>query len=60
MTTLNGINIILPLTMTNPHIEERMARDEQTKEMYLPLPYTVVLERYKTNVVCAPGLLRIA
>ena len=36
---------IIPLTITTPHIEERLVRDEQTNEMYFRLTSTVVLKR---------------
>ena len=36
---------ITPLTKTTPLIEERLLRDEQTNETYLPLTSTVVLKR---------------
>ena len=54
MTTLNGDNIISPLTLTTPHIENRFVRDEQTINMFVPLTSTVVLKCKKNeNVVCA-------
>ena len=34
-----------PLTTATPLIEERLVRDEQTNELYLPLTSTVVLKR---------------
>ena len=43
-TTLNG-NTTPPLTTATPLIEERLVRDEQTNEVYLPLTSTVVLKR---------------
>ena len=45
VTTLNGDITILPLTTATPLIEEALVRDEQTKELYLPLTSTVVLKR---------------
>ena len=36
---------IFPLTSATPHIEEKLVRDEQTNEFYLPLTSTVVLKR---------------
>ena len=38
---------IPPLTTTTPPIEERLVRDEQRNEVYLPLTSTVVLKRKK-------------
>ena len=43
MTTLT--ETIQPLTTTTPLIEERLVRDEQTNEVYLPITSTVVLKR---------------
>ena len=44
MITLNGDNNILPLTITTPHIEERLVRDEQTNDLYFALISTGVLK----------------
>ena len=44
-TTCTGDTTIPPLTTTSPLIEEKLVRDEHTKEVYLPLTYTVVLKR---------------
>ena len=45
MINLNGDTTTTPLTTATPLIEERLVRDEQTNEMYLPLTSTVVLKR---------------
>ena len=45
ITASNGDSSKYPLTSTTPHIEERLVRDEQTNELYLPLSSTVVLKR---------------
>ena len=45
MTTPNGLTTTPPLTTPTPLIEERLVRDEQTNEVYLPLTSTVVLKR---------------
>ena len=45
MTTPDGYSNISPLISSTPHIEEKLMRDEQTNEMYLPLTSTVVLKR---------------
>ena len=45
MTTLNGDTNILPLIVTTQSVEERLVRDEQTNELYLPLTSTQVLKR---------------
>ena len=45
MTTLNGDTTTPPLTTATPLIEEGLVRDEQTKEVFLPLTSTVVLKR---------------
>ena len=42
-----------PLTITTPHIEERLVRDEKTSEFYLPLSSTVVLN-YKNDMMYVP------
>ena len=44
-TTLNGDTTTPTLNTATPLIEERLVRDEQTKEAYLPLTSTVVLKR---------------
>ena len=44
-TTVTEDTTIRPLTITTPLIEERLARDEQTNDVYLPLTSTVVLKR---------------
>ena len=44
MTTLTGDITIPTLTTTTPLIEEGLVRDEQTKEVYLPLTSTVVMK----------------
>ena len=41
--TLNGDTTTPPLTTATPLIEEALVRDEQTKEVYLPLTSTVIL-----------------
>ena len=45
MTTRDGDSSKSPRTPVTPHIEERLVRDEKTKELYLPLTSTVVLKR---------------
>ena len=45
MTTPNGDTTTPLLSTATPLIEEGLVRDEQTNEVYLPLPYTVVLKR---------------
>ena len=45
MTTLSGDTTTSPITTATPLIEEVLVRDEQTKEIYLPLTSTVVLKR---------------
>ena len=45
VTTPNGDTTASPLTTATPLIKEGMVRDEQTNEIYLPLPSTVVLKR---------------
>ena len=45
MTTPNGDTTTPPLSTATPLIEEALVRDEQTKEIYLPLTSTVVLKR---------------
>ena len=45
MTTPNGDTATPLLTTATPLIEERLVRDEQTNEVYLPLTSTVVLKR---------------
>ena len=45
MTTFTGDTTIRPLTTTTPLNEEGLVRDEQTKEVYLPLTSTTVLKR---------------
>ena len=44
-TTPNKEMTTPPLTTATPLIEEGLVRDEQTKELYLPLTSTVVLKR---------------
>ena len=44
-TTLKGITIAPPLTTAIPLIEERLVRDKQTNDVYIPLTSTVVLKR---------------
>ena len=44
-TTLNGDTTNPPLTTATPLVEERLVRDEQTIEVYLPLTSTKVLKR---------------
>ena len=51
-TTLKGGNNLPPVKIRTPHIEERLVRDEQTNELYLPLFSTVVLKRKK--MLCGP------
>ena len=41
-TTLTGDTNIPPLTITTTLIEERLLRDEETNELYLPITSTVV------------------
>ena len=53
MTTPNGDTTTPPLTTATPLIEEGLARDEQTNEIYLPLTSTVVLKR-KQEMVYVP------
>ena len=45
VTTPSGHTTTSPLTTATPLIEERLVRDEQTNEIYLPLTSTVVLKR---------------
>ena len=45
VTTRSGDTTTSPLTTATPLIEEGLVRDEQTKEIYLPLSSTVVLKR---------------
>ena len=47
-------NIALPKT-TNSQTEERLVRDDITKELYMPLSSTIVLKRRKRYVVCPSG-----
>ena len=49
ITNLNKDNNFFPLTITTPHIEERLVRHEQIIELYLQLSSTVVLKRKKKN-----------
>ena len=44
-TAITGDTTIPTLTTTTPLIEERLVRDEQTNEVYLPLTSTVVFKR---------------
>ena len=53
LTTLNGGTIILLLTITTPLIEERLVRDEQTNELYLPVTSMVLLKR-KQEILNVP------
>ena len=53
-TTLTGDTTIPPLTTTTPLIEERLVRDEQTNEVYLPLTSTVVLKRKQEMLFVPP------
>ena len=46
-TTLTGDTTNPPLIITTQPIEEGLVRDEQTKEVYLPLTYRVVLKQKK-------------
>ena len=45
MITLNGVTTTPPLTTATPLIEAVLVKDEQTKEVYLPLTSTVNLKR---------------
>ena len=45
VTTPNEDTTTPPLTTATPIFEEALVRDEQTKEIYLPLTSTVVLKR---------------
>ena len=45
VNTPNGDTTTPPLTTATPLIEERLVRDEQTNEIYLPITSTVVLKR---------------
>ena len=45
VTTPNGLTTTPSLTTATPLIEEELARDEQSNEVYLPLTSTVVLKR---------------
>ena len=45
VTTPNGLTTTPPLSTATPLIEEGLVRDEQTKEVFLPLTSTVVLKR---------------
>ena len=49
-TIPNGDTPTPPLTTATPLIEEGMVRDEQTKEVYLPLTSTIVLKRKQENL----------
>ena len=51
MTTPDRDCNISPLTSTTTHIKEKLVRDEQTNELYLPLSSTVVLKR-KQDMLC--------
>ena len=53
MTTADGDSSKSPLASTTPHIEDRLVRDEQTNETYLPLSSTVVLKR-KVELLYVP------
>ena len=53
VTTPNGDTTTPPLSMETPLIEEALVRDEQAKEVYLPLTSTVVLKR-KQEMLYAP------
>ena len=46
MTTFNVRNIT-PLSQLQPNIKERLVREKQTNELYLPLTSTVVLKPKK-------------
>ena len=46
-TYLNGAINFPRLILTTQDIEERLVRDEQTNELYIPLSLTVVLKRKK-------------
>ena len=45
MTNLDGDSTSSALASTTPHNQETLMIDEQTNELYLPLPSTVVLKR---------------
>ena len=53
VTTPNGDTITPLLITATPLIEERLVRDEQTNEVYLPLTSTVFLKR-KQEMLCVP------
>ena len=53
VTTPNGDTTTSPLTTAAPLIEERLVRDEQTNEIYLPLTSTVVL-KWKQEMLFVP------
>ena len=52
-TTFTGDTTIPLLTIATPLIEERLVRDAQTNEWYLPLTSTLVLKR-KQEMLCVP------
>ena len=54
VTTLNGDTTTPPLTTATPLFEERLVRDEQTNEIYLPLMSTVVLKRKQEMLYVPP------
>ena len=56
--TPKGETTTPPLTTEIPLIEEGLVRDEQTKEVYLPLTSTVVLKRKQEAPMCL-WILRI-
>ena len=45
LTTFNGDTTIPALTITTPILEERLVREEENNELYLPLTSAVVLKR---------------
>ena len=59
VTTPNGETTTPLLPTATPLIEERLVRDEQTNEVYLPLTSTVVLKRKQEMLYVPLDILRI-
>ena len=51
----NGDDNISPPEITTSQIQEQLARDDITNELYMPLSSTIVLQTIETNVVCPSG-----
>ena len=54
-TKITGDTTIPPVTRAAPLIEERLAREKQTHEVYLPFTSTVVLKRKQEMIYMPPG-----